>query len=64
MNMDKIGYLVKTRKEKFNSKRSWFVNAYRVVTDEDVDWFLPWAKTKKEARDVCKKIGITLVEKD
>jgi len=62
--MKKIGYLIKTQKEKFNSKRSWFVNAWRVVDDNENDRFQPWANTKNEARETCRKLNIVLIEKD
>jgi hypothetical protein len=57
-----VGYLQRTRQERFTLKRAWTVNAYRVLHPEGVDLFQPWAATKKEAREVCLAQGILLIE--
>jgi hypothetical protein len=59
--MPKHGYLLKARRERFNIKRGWFVNAWRIVNDEGIDMILPWFDTKSEARKVAKSTGIVLL---
>ncbi|AIW01853.1 hypothetical protein AVT15_gp053 [Pseudomonas phage vB_PaeM_PS24] len=60
--MSKTGYLKKDRQERFNLKRSWFVNAWRIVDDQGRDMVQPWANTKTEARQTAKALGISLIE--
>ena len=60
----KTGYLLKDRQERFNMRRAWFVNAWRIVDAEGKDMVLPWRNTKTEARDLAKRLGIKLIEKD
>lgn len=62
MPEERVGYLKKDRQERFNLKRAWFVNAWRIVDKDGCDMVQPWMSTKSEARDVAKKIGIRLVE--
>jgi hypothetical protein len=50
----KIAYLKKDRQERYNLKRGWFVNAYRLVDIEGNDMVQPWFDTKTEARQFCK----------
>lgn len=60
--MEKIGYLKKDRQERFNLKRAWFVNAWRIVDVNGKDMVQPWANTKTEARAQAKYCGIKLIE--
>lgn len=57
----KEAYLKKDRQERFNMKRGWFVNAWRLVTEDGTDIILPWMNTKTEARMVAKFHGITII---
>ena len=43
-------------------KRSWRVNAYRIVDENGHDMVQPWSNTKKDARETAKALGITLIE--
>lgn len=61
---ERVGYLKKDRQERFNLKRAWFVNAWRVVDANGVDFFQPWESTKADARNTAKKLGIKLIEED
>jgi len=58
----KIGYLKKDRQERFNLKRAWFVNAWRIVDAQGRDMVQPWPNTKTDARQTAKALGIKLVE--
>ena len=58
----KTGYLKKDRQERFNLKRAWFVNAWRIVDEAGKDMVQPWSNTKGEARSLAKTLGITLIE--
>ena len=60
--MKKIGYLKKDRQERFNMKRGWFVNAWRIVDKDGNDMVQPWSNTKKEALETAKAIGIKIVD--
>ena len=60
----KTGYLKKDRQERFNMKRGWFVNAYRIVDEKGVDMVQPWFSTKKELRTFAKSQGWTVIESD
>lgn len=57
----KTGYLKKDRQERFNLKRWWFVNAWRIVDAQGRDMVQPWSSTKTEARETAKKHGIMLM---
>ncbi len=59
--MTKKGYLKKDRQERFNMKRAWFVNAWRIVDANGVDMVQPWANTKGEAKEQAKHLDIELV---
>jgi hypothetical protein len=59
--MAKVGYYLKDRQERYNLKRGWFVNAWRIVDSQGKDMFQPWANTKKEALDVAKELDITVI---
>lgn len=56
----RIGYLKKDRMERYNSKRGWFVNAWRIVDENGKDMVQPWPNTKGEARETAKQLGIEL----
>ncbi|ENQ7722857.1 hypothetical protein ACEQOO_004865 [Pseudomonas aeruginosa] len=56
----KIGYLKKDRQERFNLKRGWFVNAWRIVDEQGRDLVQPWPNTKSEARRVARLLNIQL----
>lgn len=58
----KTGYLKKDRQERFNTKRGWFVNAWRIVDDQGRDMIQPWMDSEREARDVAASAGIALVK--
>lgn len=60
MQTRKIGYLKKDRQERFNLKRGWFVNAWRIVDGQGRDMVQPWSNTKGEARATAKALGIEL----
>ena len=60
--MAKIGYLKKDRQERYNLKRAWFVNAWRIVDKQGRDMVQPWSNNKTEARKTAKALGITLIE--
>ena len=53
MHNKRVVYLKKDIQEHFNRKRSWYVNAYRIVDENGKDLIQPWCDSKKEARDVC-----------
>lgn len=56
----KIGYLKKDRRERYNMKRGWFVNAWRIVDENGADLVQPWPNTKSDARRLAVQIGIEL----
>ncbi|MDO8415915.1 MAG: hypothetical protein Q7S87_06845 [Agitococcus sp.] len=58
----KIGYLLKDRQERYNLKRGWFVNAWRIVDAAGRDLVQPWFNTKTAARTDAKLLGIKLIE--
>lgn len=58
----KTGYLKKDTQERFNLKRSWLVNAWRIVDKDGNDLTQPWPNTKGEAKEIAKQLGITLIE--
>ncbi|HCF2978639.1 hypothetical protein ISF09_05755 [Pseudomonas aeruginosa] len=58
----KVGYLKKDRQERFNLKRGWFVNAWRIVDEQGRDLVQPWPNTKSEARRVARLLNIQLTE--
>jgi len=59
--MTRQGYLKKDRKERYNSKRGWFVNAWRIVDENGADLVQPWPNTKSEARRIAVQLGIELI---
>lgn len=56
----RVGYLKKDRMERFNTKRGWFVVAWRIVDENGVDLVQPWPNTKSEARETAAQLGIEL----
>lgn len=58
----KLGFLKKDQMERFNLKRGWHVNAWRIVDEQGSDLVQPWSPTKKDARDTAESLGIFLVE--
>ena len=57
-----VGILKKDQQERYNHKRAWFVNAWRIVDVDGSDMVQPWANTKGEARATAKSLNITLIE--
>ena len=58
----KTGYLKKDKEERFNMKRAWFVNAWRIVDKDGRDLVQPWSRTKKGALDLAKILDIEIKE--
>lgn len=54
-------YLKRDRQERFNLRRGWFVNAWRIVDEDGRDLVQPWSNTKTEARAVCRELGYQLI---
>ena len=59
----KPAYLKKDVQERYNGKRAWFVNAWRIIDEKGNDLIQPWCYTKTEARNLAKKLGYNLIEK-
>lgn len=57
----KTGYLKKDRMERYNSKRGWFVVAWRIVDENGVDMVQPWPNKKSEARRIAVQLDIELI---
>lgn len=57
---EKVGYLKKDMRERYNLKRCWFVNAWRIVDADGRDMVQPWSDTQKEAKATAAAIGIRL----
>ena len=55
-------YLKQDQQERFNLKRGWFVEAWRIVDENGRDLIQPWANTKTEARKLAKSCGYQLIE--
>lgn len=55
------GYLLKDLQERFNLKRAWFVNAWRIVDEDRKDLVQPWMNSKAEAQRVAEQAGINLI---
>jgi hypothetical protein len=64
----KTGKLVPAYIERIGRRRGqlrgWLVTGYRIVNEEGKDMVLPYAYTKKEAREGARRLGITLIEKE
>lgn len=56
----RVGYLKKDMMERYNSKRGWFVVAWRIVDENGKDMVLPWSNTKGDARRLAVRLGIEL----
>lgn len=59
--MPKFGQIEQTQIERFNTKRAWFRNAYRIVDAAGVDMIQPYALTRGDARAIAADLDITLV---
>lgn len=57
----RVGYLLKDRQERYNLKRGWFVNAWRIVDRQGKDMFQPWARSKKEALETADACNIVVM---
>jgi len=57
----KTGYLKKDTKERYNSKRGWFVNAWRIVDIDGKDMIQPWSNTRAEAIETARLAKIYLI---
>ena len=57
-----VVYLKEDHKERFNSKRGWFVKAYRLVDENGEDRVQPWCDSKNEARKLARELGYILHE--
>lgn len=58
---ERVGYIKRDQQERFNTKRAWFVTAWRIVDKNGGDLIQPWSSTKGEARETAKACGITIV---
>jgi hypothetical protein len=58
----RTGYLKKDQQERYNSKRGWFVNAWRIVDENGIDMVQPWFDTKTQARTYARNMHIDLSE--
>ena len=59
----KPAYLKKDVQERYNGKRAWFVNAWRLVDNKGNDLVQPWFTTKGEAIRAAKTLNYDLIEK-
>jgi hypothetical protein len=57
----KVGYFKRDRMERFNLKRGWFVNAWRIVTEAGNDMVQPWDQRKSEAKETADQMGIFIL---
>jgi hypothetical protein len=58
---DKRAWIRKDTKEKYNLKRAWFVNAWRIVDSSGKDRVQPWSNTRKEAIETATQLGYEVV---
>ena len=57
--------LKRDRQERYNTKRAWTVNAWRLVSaTTGHDLVQPWCDTKTEARQLAKNLGFRIVKED
>lgn len=56
-----LAYLKRDRVERFNLKRAWFVNAWRIVDKDGKDLVQPWCDTAPEAKALAAHLNITIV---
>lgn len=59
-SLNKVGFLEMDSEERFNTKRSWRVQAWRIVDAEGKDLVQPWFRTQGEAKETAKALGISL----
>lgn len=59
--MTKIAYIKRDRMERFNLKRGWFVDAWRLVSRTGEDLVQPWFETKTDAKAYARSAGIDVV---
>jgi hypothetical protein len=57
----RVGFLKQDRMERYNLKRGWFVNAWRIVNEAGADLIQPWSNRKSEARETADEVGICLI---
>jgi hypothetical protein len=57
----KFAYLKEAHQERFNLKRAWFVQAWRIVDQTGADLVQPWCNTRKEARELARTLGYKLL---
>lgn len=57
----KVGKLVKDSQERFNLKRGWRVNAWRIVDEAGRDLVQPWSDTKADASTLAFQLNVFLV---
>lgn len=57
-----VGTLIKDRQERFNLKRGWFVNAWRLVSASGADMVQPWFSKKSDLREYAKDANIYVIE--
>jgi hypothetical protein len=57
----KLAYLRLDRRERYNTKRAWFAQAWRIVDRAGKDLVQPWCNTRKEARETAHQLGYTLL---
>lgn len=60
----RTGRIKRDRRERFNIKRAWFVNAWRIVDEHGGDMVQPWCRTKQEARETAQAMGIVIIGED
>ena len=53
-----IGFILKDRQERFNLKRGWFVNAWRLVDANQQDMVQPWFNSKRDLREYASAANI------
>jgi hypothetical protein len=58
MAQSSVVYLRKDRQERYNLKRGWFVNAWRIVDADGTDRIQPWSSTKGEAIATARASGL------
>lgn len=57
-----VGRIVKDHQERFNLKRGWFVNAWRLVSHTGDDMVQPWFNSKADLREYAKTANIYVIE--
>lgn len=55
-----MAYLKRDSQERFNLKRGWFADAWRIVNHQGEDLVQPWCDTKSDAYDTAKQLGIEI----